>query len=177
MQFKFIDIGSFGFQEQPVNACSPAASLETPAASSAKDERSSQMTLSFPNGMCLKIYQTMIGLSANLQYYLCCKPVDMRNGFDGLAGIVRNVLNQDPVSGSVFIFINRFGTHIKMLFWDGDGLALFTNVWSEAGILQETRINQHHRDSLPERNLSHNQDAAQLVAKISALEADQKSRD
>ncbi|WP_027470457.1 IS66 family insertion sequence element accessory protein TnpB [Saccharicrinis fermentans] len=67
----------------------------------------------------------MIGLSANLQYYLCCKPVDMRNGFDGLAGIVRNILKQDPVSGSVFIFINRTGTHIKLLFWDGDGFALF----------------------------------------------------
>jgi transposase len=67
----------------------------------------------------------MIGLSANLQYYLCCKPIDMRNGFDGLAGIVRNTLQQNPVSGSVFIFINRSGTHIKLLFWDGDGFALF----------------------------------------------------
>ncbi len=67
----------------------------------------------------------MIGLSANLQYYLCCKPVDMRNGFDGLAGIVRNILKRDPVNGSVFIFINRAGTHIKLLFWDGDGFALF----------------------------------------------------
>ncbi|WP_139217717.1 IS66 family insertion sequence element accessory protein TnpB [Thermophagus xiamenensis] len=46
---------------------------------------------------------------------MCCNPVDMRNGFDGLAGIVRNVLKQDPASGSVFIFINRAGTHIKLL--------------------------------------------------------------
>lgn len=67
----------------------------------------------------------MLGLSANLQYFLCCKPVDMRNGFDGLAGIVRNILMQNPVSGSVFIFINRTGTHIKLLYWDGDGFALF----------------------------------------------------
>lgn len=67
----------------------------------------------------------MLGLSANLQYYLCCKPIDMRNGFDGLAGIVRNALGHNPVSGSVFIFINRKGTHIKLLYWDGDGFALF----------------------------------------------------
>jgi transposase len=67
----------------------------------------------------------MLGLSANLQYFLCCKPVDMRNGFDGLAGIVRNHLKQNPVSGAVFIFINRAGTHIKLLYWDGDGFALF----------------------------------------------------
>ena len=49
----------------------------------------------------------------------------MRNGFDGLAGIVRNILKQNPVGGSVFIFINRTGTHIKLLYWDGDGFALF----------------------------------------------------
>jgi transposase len=67
----------------------------------------------------------MLGLSANLKYFLCNRPVDMRNGFDGLAGIVRNILKQDPVGGSVFIFINRTGTHIKLLYWDGDGFALF----------------------------------------------------
>jgi transposase len=49
----------------------------------------------------------------------------MRNGFDGLAGIVRNTLNNDPISGSVFVFLNKPRTHIKLLYWDGDGFALF----------------------------------------------------
>lgn len=49
----------------------------------------------------------------------------MRNGFDGLAGVVRNLLKKDPVSGDVFIFINKTRTHIKLLYWDGDGFALF----------------------------------------------------
>lgn len=49
----------------------------------------------------------------------------MRNGFDGLAGIVRNFLMKDPVSGDVFIFLNKHRTHIKLLYWDGDGFALF----------------------------------------------------
>jgi transposase len=49
----------------------------------------------------------------------------MRNGFDGLAGIVRNHLKKDPISGDVFIFINKNRTHIKLLYWDGDGFALF----------------------------------------------------
>ena len=49
----------------------------------------------------------------------------MRNGFDGLAGIVRNYLMKDPVSGDVFIFLNKTRTHIKLLYWDGDGFALF----------------------------------------------------
>jgi transposase len=49
----------------------------------------------------------------------------MRNGFDGLAGIVRNYLKKDPISGDMFIFINKTRTHIKLLYWDGDGFALF----------------------------------------------------
>ncbi len=67
----------------------------------------------------------MLGLSANLRYFLCSNYIDMRNGFDGLAGIVRNHLKKDPISGDVFIFINKTRTHIKLLYWDGDGFALF----------------------------------------------------
>ena len=67
----------------------------------------------------------MLGLSANLRYFLCSSAIDMRNGFDGLAGIVRNNLKKDPISGDVFIFINKTRTHIKLLYWDGDGFALF----------------------------------------------------
>lgn len=67
----------------------------------------------------------MLGLSSNLRYFLCCKPIDIRNSFDGLAGIVRNTLQNDPISGSVFIFLNKKRTHIKLLYWDGDGFALF----------------------------------------------------
>lgn len=67
----------------------------------------------------------MLGLSTNLRYYLCCSSIDMRNGFDGLSGIVRNHLKKDPISGDVFIFLNKTRTHIKLLYWDGDGFALF----------------------------------------------------
>jgi len=67
----------------------------------------------------------MLGFSSHLRYFVCSRAVDMRNGFDGLAGIVRNYLKQDPIGGDVFIFINNRGTHLKMLYWDGDGFALF----------------------------------------------------
>ena len=67
----------------------------------------------------------MLGLSSKLRYFQCCQPTDMRNGFDGLAGIVRNFLQKDPVSGDVFIFLNKTRTHIKLLYWDGDGFALY----------------------------------------------------
>lgn len=67
----------------------------------------------------------MLALSSHLRYFLCSRAVDMRNGFDGLAGLVRNHLKQEPLSGDVFIFINNRATHLKMLYWDGDGFALF----------------------------------------------------
>ncbi len=67
----------------------------------------------------------MLGLSANFRYFLCSNGIDMRNGFDGLAGIVRNHLKKDPISGDIFVFINKTRTHVKLLYWDGDGFALF----------------------------------------------------
>lgn len=49
----------------------------------------------------------------------------MRKGFDGLSGIVRNDLGQDPLSGDVFIFINRRRNQVKLLLWEGDGFSLY----------------------------------------------------
>lgn len=67
----------------------------------------------------------MLALSSSLRYFICCKPIDIRKGFDGLAGIVRNEFLQDPCSGSIYIFLNKNCTHIKILYWDGDGFAVF----------------------------------------------------
>jgi hypothetical protein len=53
---KFIDLGSFGLKDQPVNAGSQAASFKTTEVSPLQDEPLPQMTLTFPNGICLKIY-------------------------------------------------------------------------------------------------------------------------
>lgn len=51
-------------------------------------------------------------------------PTDMRKGFDALAGMVRNDMGGDPLSGDVFVFVNRSCTHVKLLFFDGDGFVL-----------------------------------------------------
>lgn len=67
----------------------------------------------------------MIAFSSHLRYFLCTSPVDMRNSFDGLCGIVRQKLQKDPISSSVFIFFNKPRTHLKVLFWDGDGFVLY----------------------------------------------------
>lgn len=49
----------------------------------------------------------------------------MRKGIDSLVGIVNNELGNDPLTGDLFIFINRRKRQIKMLHWQGDGFAVF----------------------------------------------------
>ena len=52
-------------------------------------------------------------------------PVDMRKQFDGLVSIVRNELREDPLSGSLYVFINRRRNYVKLVFWDRTGYCLF----------------------------------------------------
>ena len=58
------------------------------------------------------------------------EPVDLRKSFPGLMGLVKGVLGEDPLSGSIFVFINRRGTLIKTLYWDRTGFCLFANYLS-----------------------------------------------
>jgi transposase len=59
------------------------------------------------------------------EYYLYSGTVDMRKGIDSLVGIVNNELGKDPLTGDLFIFINKRRRQIKMLHWQGDGFAVF----------------------------------------------------
>lgn len=64
----------------------------------------------------------MFGLGPATKIYLGVESVDMRKGFEGLFGLVRDHLGQDPVSGHLFLFTNRTRTRLKALVWDGSGL-------------------------------------------------------
>jgi transposase len=55
------------------------------------------------------------------------EPVSMRLSFDGLYALTRNALQQDPLSGHLFTFINRRATQLKVLYFDRTGLC----VWSK----------------------------------------------
>jgi len=60
-----------------------------------------------------------------IRYFFYTQPTDMRKGFDSLAGLVRNTLQRNPLTGDVFVFVSRQRMHIKLLYWDGDGFVLF----------------------------------------------------
>ena len=64
----------------------------------------------------------MFGLGPATKVYIALEPVDMRKGFEGLHGLVRDHLGEDPLSGHLFLFANRAHTRLKALVWDGSGL-------------------------------------------------------
>ena len=66
----------------------------------------------------------MFGLGPATKIYIAVEAVDMRKGFDGLFGLVRDRLGGDPLSGHLFLFTNRTRTRLKVLVWDGSGLWL-----------------------------------------------------
>lgn len=62
---------------------------------------------------------------SNSRYFLFRPPTDMRKSFDGLCGIISGRLGQDPVSGDIFIFVNRQRNMVKLLRWEIGGFILF----------------------------------------------------
>lgn len=67
----------------------------------------------------------MLSVPSSVKIYLYSQAADLRRGYDGLAAIVQSSMNEDPLSGSLFIFVNKRGNRIKLLYWDRDGYAIW----------------------------------------------------
>lgn len=68
----------------------------------------------------------MIGSKlTGVQVWVATTPVDMRKSFDALVEVVRSFLKHDPLSGNLFVFRNRGGHLVKVIWWDTEGLAIF----------------------------------------------------
>lgn len=84
----------------------------------------------------------MISLPRTVLVWAYGRPVDLRKGYSGLWGLVKNELGQDPLGGELFLFVNVKRTGCKVLMWDGTGLCIFmkrlergqfSNMWDATG--------------------------------------------
>jgi transposase len=67
----------------------------------------------------------ILGTSRAVRVFAYPEPVDLRKGYDGLYGLVKQGLKRDPLSGDLFLFCNRRRRGCKVLVWDGTGLCVF----------------------------------------------------
>lgn len=77
----------------------------------------------------------MLIIPAGVKVHLALGYTDMRKGLDGLATLVQETLKQDPFSGHLFAFRGRKGSTMKVLFWDGNGLCMFTKRLNQDGFV------------------------------------------
>ena len=86
----------------------------------------------------------MITLPRTIRVWAFGRPCDLRKGYNGLVGLVRNQLAHNPLSGDLFLFVNRRRRGCKVLLWDGTGLCIFMKRL-ERGQFAELWTDDHDR--------------------------------
>jgi transposase len=66
----------------------------------------------------------MLTLPPSTRVYVATEVTDLRKGFDGLSSMVTKVFLQEPTSGHLFVFRNRRGNQVRVLFWDRTGYCI-----------------------------------------------------
>jgi transposase len=88
----------------------------------------------------------MIALPPQIRIFLYRLPTDMRKSFNGLVALTESALKQDPLSGSLFVFVNRRRDRIKVLYWGQTGFC----IWYQQ--LQKGTYQLPVQDALDERD-------------------------
>jgi transposase len=87
----------------------------------------------------------MIALNRRTKIFVCKEATDMRSSYDSLFGRVKTVLQKDPFSGHLFLFINRARTSCKCLYYDGTGLVIISKRLENGTFSQ---INPFYKDEI-----------------------------
>jgi transposase len=96
----------------------------------------------------------MIQIVPQLRILLACDPVDFRKGLDSLLALCKGPLEQDPFSGTLFVFRNRAGTALKLLVYDGSGYWLCLKRFSQGRLQWWPRITDTPLHPLEAQQLS-----------------------
>jgi len=64
-------------------------------------------------------------LPVGVKIFVAREPADLRKSIDGLVLLTRSVIKQDPLSGHLFVFFNKVGHRVKVLFWDRTGYVIW----------------------------------------------------
>ncbi|MGI9278347.1 MAG: IS66 family insertion sequence element accessory protein TnpB [Endozoicomonas sp.] len=83
---------------------------------------------------------------SGVRAWLCTQPTDMRKSYDGLSALAKNQLQEDPLSGQLFVFINRKGNQVKILYFDRSGYC----IWSKR--LKQGTFRHHWQDAVKHLN-------------------------
>jgi transposase len=67
----------------------------------------------------------MLSVSPGVKIFLYAQAADLRRGYDGLAALVQEAMGEDPLSGSLFLFLNKRANRLKLFYWDRDGYAIW----------------------------------------------------
>jgi transposase len=89
----------------------------------------------------------MLSFTGGIRVFVALEACDLRKSFNGLEGLVRERLGEDPRTGALFVFTNRRHTRLKILYWDGSGLWVLvkrlekgTFSWPRAGQLEGVKM-------------------------------------
>ena len=109
----------------------------------------------------------MLNFPPGIQVFMATEPVDMRKSFDGLSAAVQAVFERNVLDGHLFLFLNRRRDRIKILWWDRDGLA----IWSKRLELGSYEVPRHDPNT-PRLQL----DATQLALLLNGVRIDSAQR-
>lgn len=87
----------------------------------------------------------MIALNRRTKIFVCKEPTDMRASYDSLFSRAKTILNKDPFSGHLFLFVNRERTSCKCLYYDGTGFVIIAKRLEEGRF---SRVNLLYRDEV-----------------------------
>ena len=87
----------------------------------------------------------MLTIPATARIFLCKDPVNMRKSFEGLSAVVEQLFPGELLSGALYIFLNRERNHMKVLFWERDGFAIWYKRLERGSFTHNAQNNQLDR--------------------------------